>query len=110
MLKARDEADGIRFLREAKVAAGLSHRNIVQVFDYWDGEDGPVFLVMELLVGEALGAVLERGALPVEEAVALLSRPSQAPSLQRTRSGWSTAISSPTTSFSLAPAEAIMWT
>lgn len=68
-------ADAARFLREAKVAAGLSHRNIVQVFDYWEVEgNGPVFLVMELLVGATLAHLLEeKGALPVSETVALIA-------------------------------------
>lgn len=61
-----------RFLREAKVAAGLSHRNIVQVFDFWDPEDGPPFLVMELLHGETLGAVLARGVPPLSDTLGLL--------------------------------------
>ncbi len=74
ILKPRDGADAPRFLREAKLAAGLSHRNIVQVFDYWEVEaGGPVFLVMELLKGETLAALLERtsGALTLERALAI---------------------------------------
>ncbi len=42
-----------RFRREAKTMAGLSHPNIVQVFDA--GQEGPlVFLVMEFLAGSTL--------------------------------------------------------
>ncbi len=42
-----------RFRREAKTMAGLSHPNVVQVFDA--GQEGPlVFLVMEFLSGSTL--------------------------------------------------------
>lgn len=44
-----------RFQREAEVVARLSHPNIVQVFDV-----GDLFLVMELVRGEALSKLLER--------------------------------------------------
>jgi serine/threonine-protein kinase len=61
ILKGRDASDAARFLREAKVAAGLSHPSIVQVFDFWETEGGgPVFMVMEHLVGETLATRLER--------------------------------------------------
>ena len=75
ILKGSGEgADAARFLREARVAAGLSHRNIVQVFDFWEGEQGgPVFMVMELLVGETMAARLARsGRLTLDEALLLL--------------------------------------
>jgi predicted Ser/Thr protein kinase len=59
--------------REAKVLASLDHRNLVRVFDSGE-DDGIPFIVMELLDGESLSAIIdERGALPVEEAVALVA-------------------------------------
>ena len=49
-----------RFLREAKAACRIEHPNVVNVYDA--GRDGErLFLVMELLRGEPLSAVLERG-------------------------------------------------
>jgi serine/threonine protein kinase len=74
VLKGKDGSDAARFLREAKIAAGLSHRHIVQVFDFWEVEGGgPTFMVMERLVGETLGTMLERHErLGVEDALALL--------------------------------------
>ncbi len=74
VLKTRESAgiERLRFVREARVAAGLSHRNIVQVFDFWDQEDEPAFLVMELLHGETLGAVLTRGVPPLVDTLDLL--------------------------------------
>ncbi len=74
VLKSQEGADTARFLREAKVAAGLSHRNIIQVFDFWEVEGkGPVFMVMELLHGETLAELLERvGRLAQEHVLTLV--------------------------------------
>ncbi|HJL17024.1 MAG TPA: HDOD domain-containing protein, partial [Sandaracinaceae bacterium LLY-WYZ-13_1] len=48
-----------RFLREARAVNAIRHPNIVDITDLGD-EDGLVYLVMELLEGETLGARLER--------------------------------------------------
>ena len=48
-----------RFRNEAKNAAGLSHENIAQVYDYGD-QEGTAYLVMELVEGEPLSTILER--------------------------------------------------
>ena len=68
---AADEAFRTRFLREAKLAARLSHPNVVSVFD--TGEDGGrPFIVMECVDGENVAEILRRrGRLPVDEALAL---------------------------------------
>jgi eukaryotic-like serine/threonine-protein kinase len=56
---ALDEAFVERFRREATTAAGLSHPNVVQVFD--TGEDaGRLFIVMECVEGDGLDALLAR--------------------------------------------------
>jgi eukaryotic-like serine/threonine-protein kinase len=44
-----------RFRREARVAARLSHPNLVGVYDYSDGPERP-YLVMEYVPGGSLGA------------------------------------------------------
>jgi serine/threonine protein kinase len=60
-----------RFLREARLAAQLSHPNIVQVFDVGE-EDGSPFIVMECVEGSTLADELkERGRLAPEEVVDL---------------------------------------
>ena len=56
---AGDEKFVTRFQREARAAAGLSHPNIVSVFDTGD-TGGQHYIVMELLRGETLADVLER--------------------------------------------------
>jgi eukaryotic-like serine/threonine-protein kinase len=58
-----------RFEHEARAAAALSHPNILSIFDVGAG-DVP-FLVTELLDGETLGAIVERGPLSTERTVDL---------------------------------------
>jgi serine/threonine-protein kinase len=80
VLKGNDAADTARFVREARVAAGLQHRNIIQVFDFWEVEGtGPVFMVMELLRGETLASLLARmGRLSFNDALSVLVPVAQA--------------------------------
>ncbi|MEW6434911.1 MAG: serine/threonine-protein kinase [Myxococcota bacterium] len=47
------------FTNEARIAMGLSHGNIAQVFDFGD-IDGDYFLAMELVDGQPLSKVLKR--------------------------------------------------
>jgi eukaryotic-like serine/threonine-protein kinase len=61
-----------RFRREARIAATISHRNVVRVFDLIDEPDGTLGLVMELLRGGTLEeAMRERGPFTATQAVAL---------------------------------------
>ncbi|HEY6460113.1 MAG TPA: serine/threonine-protein kinase, partial [Polyangiaceae bacterium] len=68
-----EETAGIRrkrFLREARVAARLRSDHVVRVFDVVAPEEGPTYIVMELLRGETLADRLKRdGALAPAEAV-----------------------------------------
>jgi eukaryotic-like serine/threonine-protein kinase len=57
---ARDLKSRQRFLREARSAGGLSHANIVTVFDVGQHEGLP-YLVMERLRGQSLEEYLEDG-------------------------------------------------
>jgi tetratricopeptide (TPR) repeat protein len=57
-----------RFIREAKACSRIAHPNIVTV--YAAGEDGGIaYFAMELLRGETMRAVIERGPVPWETAV-----------------------------------------
>lgn len=68
---AQDPSFVERFRAEARTAAGLSHPNIVAVFD--SGSDGGVhYLVMEYVPGESLAGLLHRhGRLPPRRAAEL---------------------------------------
>jgi beta-lactam-binding protein with PASTA domain len=61
-----------RFHREARTAAGLTHANVVAVYD--QGWDGPyAFLVMEYVAGRTLRALLEeRGRLTAGQSLSVL--------------------------------------
>lgn len=62
-----------RAQREAKVLEQLDHPNLVRVVDSGE-DDGVPYLAMQLLEGEALSAIIAtRGAIPCEEAVALVA-------------------------------------
>jgi serine/threonine-protein kinase len=59
-----------RFEREAELLASLNHTNIAIVHDF-EEFDGRRILVMELVEGETLAQCLERGPLPIGEALAV---------------------------------------
>ncbi|MGO9402679.1 MAG: protein kinase domain-containing protein [Terriglobales bacterium] len=73
------EADRLRrFEQEARAVAALNHPNILAVFDIGRHNDsqnnegqqsGSPFLVSELLEGESLRAVLDRGPLPQRKTI-----------------------------------------
>lgn len=53
-------------IREAKTLSSLQHPNIVTVYDVGRDEKGP-FLVLELLKGETLDSVIERGGMTLDD-------------------------------------------
>lgn len=59
---AQDPAFVQMFLNEARISMGLSHGNIVQVFDFGQ-EEGEYFLAMEWVDGQPLSKVLKRSKL-----------------------------------------------
>src|SRR6201987_4746846 len=65
---ARESDRLVRFEQEARAVAALNHPNILAVFDIGQHNGSP-FLVSELLEGETLRAVLDRGALPQRKAI-----------------------------------------
>jgi TolB-like protein/tetratricopeptide (TPR) repeat protein len=56
--------------REAEVVARLSHQNLVTLHDVGRCEQG-AYLILELLRGETLQLRLDRGPVPLEEAMAI---------------------------------------
>ena len=59
-----------RFAREARTAAGLSHRSLVSVYDYAAAASRP-FLVMELVEGGTLADRIAEGPLDAESVRAI---------------------------------------
>lgn len=50
----------IRFHQEAKMAAKLSHANILSVFDFGQSADGDLYLIMDFIDGESLADLIKR--------------------------------------------------
>ena len=68
-----------RFDVEAKAAARLRSRHVVQVFDNGELDDGTPYMVMEFLEGESLGRRLQRsGPLPLPECVRTMAHVARA--------------------------------
>jgi serine/threonine-protein kinase len=66
---ANDDSFVERFRREAKNAAGLSHPNIVAIYDRGEAE-GTYYIAMEYLDGRSLKElVVARGPLPIPDAI-----------------------------------------
>ncbi|HEX4351731.1 MAG TPA: serine/threonine-protein kinase [Polyangiales bacterium] len=64
LLFARDARDEVqlveRFLREARIAASVQHRNVIHIVDFGTTPENQPFMVMELLEGETLAGRLRR--------------------------------------------------
>ena len=59
-----------RFEREARAVASLNHPHICTLHDIGN-QDGAGYMVMEYLEGETLAARIEKGALPLDQALKL---------------------------------------
>jgi serine/threonine protein kinase len=70
--KRRDAVS--RFFQEARTVNRIRHRNIVDVTDFIELDDGTTYIIMELLRGKSLGAWARSGAPNVDlpRALALL--------------------------------------
>ena len=66
----KDAESRKRFEREAKAAAALNHPNICTIHEI-DEAEGRTFLALEFIEGESLQARIERGPLPLEDALDL---------------------------------------
>ncbi|HEV2118456.1 MAG TPA: protein kinase [Terriglobales bacterium] len=67
---ARDSERMARFEREAKVLASLNHPNIAAIYGLEDSNRSRA-LIMELVEGPTLAERIERGALPLDEALSI---------------------------------------
>jgi eukaryotic-like serine/threonine-protein kinase len=71
-LLTRDPEVVERFRREAQLAAGLSHPNIVNIYDI-GGRSGLLWYTMELINGPSLAQLVDRdGPLPLDRVLRLL--------------------------------------
>ena len=59
-----------RFRREAQVLAALNHQHIASIYGIEEAS-AHRFLVLELVDGETLASRIQRGPLPVDEAIAI---------------------------------------
>ncbi|HUI55250.1 MAG TPA: protein kinase [Bryobacteraceae bacterium] len=57
-----------RFEQESRAASALNHPNIVTVHDVGD-QDGVLYIALELVDGESLRALIERGPVPARKAM-----------------------------------------
>jgi serine/threonine protein kinase len=65
---AGDLSRRARFEQEARALGALNHPNIVSIYDVGQ-EDGRAYIVSELVEGESLRALLDRGPLPVRKTI-----------------------------------------
>ena len=63
----------VRFKREARIAAQLSHPNIVTLFEVNEYQNMP-FIVMEYFAGQSLEGIITRKGLPVAEVIDIVSQ------------------------------------
>jgi serine/threonine-protein kinase len=66
-----------RFEREARLLASLNHPNIATIHGL-EETDGVHFLVLEYVPGETLADRIERGAIPIDEALPLFKQIAEA--------------------------------
>jgi serine/threonine protein kinase len=70
----RDENAKRRFVREAQAASALDHANICSIHEIDETPDGALFICMACYDGETLDKILQRGPLPVEEAILVVRK------------------------------------
>ncbi len=63
-----------RFFQEARAVNKIRHRNIVDVTDLVELDDGTVFIIMELLDGMSLGKLMRAQHMDVPRALAILAQ------------------------------------
>lgn len=62
-----DDEARCRFLREARAASALNHPNIITVYETGEA-DGQPYMAMELIEGESVREMIDRGPIPGDKA------------------------------------------
>ena len=70
---ARDTERLLRFEKEARTASGLSHPNIVTIYEIGQAE-GTSFIAMELVEGRTLKDLLAAGPVPLKKLLAIAAQ------------------------------------
>ena len=65
----RDDEARLRFMQEARSASALDHPNICTIHEIDSTPDGQMFIAMALYDGETLKKRIDRGPLPIEDAL-----------------------------------------
>jgi serine/threonine protein kinase/tetratricopeptide (TPR) repeat protein len=68
----RDEEAKTRFVQEAQAASALQHRSICTIHEIDETPEGQLFICMDFYDGDTLKEIVERGPLPVDEAVSIV--------------------------------------
>lgn len=63
-----------RFINEANAASKIEHQNIIQIYDGGVTDGGVCYVVMELISGQSLESILEKGRLAPARAVQLTAQ------------------------------------
>ena len=71
--EAGDHEARKRFLREAQLALGVKHPNLVETYDVGEDPDtGLCYILMEYAPGGSLADLIEAGPLPISDAVSIV--------------------------------------
>lgn len=71
---SNDPVNLLRFQREASAASGISHPNIVEIYDVGEA-NGQHFIVMEIVRGKTLKQLIQqRGAIDIDEALVIMKQ------------------------------------
>jgi serine/threonine-protein kinase len=72
---AESEEARSRFVNEARAAATIETKHAIRIFDHGVTEEGRPYIVMEMLVGEALDSRLERlGQISLQDTARVLAQ------------------------------------
>ena len=70
----RDPEAKERFLQEARLASSLDHPNLCTIYEVGESETGQLYLAMAFYDGENLKKRIERGPLPVADALEIAAQ------------------------------------